>query len=85
MHQSAIMHVNQSRKHTTQHMPHPANSESPTLQELLDVCVEVIKNKTNHRWLRHTLKDRNVKQIYNVRMPLQRGVAPHHGIGMRRS
>jgi hypothetical protein len=66
-------------------MPHPAYSEIPTLQELFDVRVEQIKNKANHRWLRHTLKDSNVKQIYNVRMALQRGVAPHHGIGMRRS
>jgi hypothetical protein len=85
MHQSVLVHVGQSREHSSQDVPHPCHFQRPPFQELLDVCVEVLKDKANRRWLTRPLKESDVQKFDDVRVGRQRDVAPHLGIGVSHS
>jgi hypothetical protein len=85
MHQSVLVHVSQSREHTSQDVPHPCHFQWPHFQESPGVCVEALKDKAHHSWLFLPLKESDIQKFHDVGVARQSDVAPRFGIGSSRS
>ena len=75
MHQASLVHVGQSREHTSQNMPHPCHFQTRPFQELADVCVEALEDKANRRLLMQPPKEYDVHEFDNVGVARKLGVS----------